>query len=175
MPRSLDLRRNCAGLVLLGVLLFLVLVALAALAGGEIWATAVQREKEEQLLFVGEQYRRAIESYWRAAPGRVKTLPSSLEVLLEDDRFPAPVRHLRRLYSDPFDERADWGLVKIDNGISGVYSTSTATPLKRRGFPIRYTQFEDARDYRQWRFVIPVPGRAPPLAASRSADSQDRR
>ena len=93
MHRSRVLRRRCSGLVLLGVLLLLVLVALAALVGGEVWATAVQREREEQLLFVGEQYRRAIESYWRATPGRVKTLPGSFAVLLEDDWFPMPMRH----------------------------------------------------------------------------------
>ena len=175
MPRSPVVPRYCAGLVLLGVLLLLVLVALAALVGGEVWATAVQREQEEQLLFVGEQYRRAIESYWHATPGRAKTLPSSLSVLLEDDRFPMPVRHLRRLYRDPFDAEADWGLVKIDNGIAGVYSSSSAIPLKRRGFSTRYAQFEDATDYKQWRFVFQMPGRSRPPTASRSPESQDRR
>jgi len=160
-PRP-DLRRGCTGLVLLGVLLLLVLVAVSALAGAEVWATSVQREREEQLLFVGEQYRKAIESYWRATPGRVKALPNSLAVLLEDDRFPMPVRHLRRLYPDPLDPQADWGLVKIDSGIAGVYSSSTATPLKRSGFPVRYAHFEDAKDYRQWSFVFQVSGRSGP-------------
>ncbi|MEO8186402.1 MAG: type II secretion system protein [Burkholderiaceae bacterium] len=175
MHRSQDLRRHCGGLVLLGLLLLLVLAALGALMGGEVWATAVQREQEEQLLFVGEQYRRAIENYWRATPGRVKTLPSSLAVLLEDDRFPMPVRHLRRLYRDPFDAEADWGLVKIDNGIAGVYSASSAIPLKRRGFSNRYAQFEDATAYKQWRFVFQIPGRPSSLTDSHSPESQDRR
>ena len=105
MRRSRYRRRHCAGLVLLAVLLLLALVGLAALVGAEVWATSVQREKEEQLLYVGEQYRRAIDSYWRATPGRVKSLPGSLAVLLEDDRFPMPVRHLRRLYRDPSTSR----------------------------------------------------------------------
>ena len=172
MPRSHVLHRTCSGLVLLGVLLLLALAAIAALAGAEVWATAVQREQEEQLLYVGEQYRRAIESYWRATPGRAKTLPSSLEVLLEDDRFPMPVRHLRRLYPDPFDPKAEWGLVRIDSGIAGVYSTSPAIPLKRRGFPTRYAQFEDAKDYNQWRFVFLMPGRPAPPAVKRAPDGQ---
>jgi type II secretory pathway pseudopilin PulG len=152
---------------LLGALLLLVLAAVAALVGAEVWATTVQREREEQLLFVGEQYRRAIESYYRATPGRAKALPNSLAVLLEDDRFPMPVRHLRRPYPDPLDERAEWGLVKIDNGIAGVYSNSNAAPLKRRGFPARYADFEDARDYKQWRFVFQAPGHAIRPAAPR--------
>jgi type II secretory pathway pseudopilin PulG len=165
-------RRQCAGLVLLGVLLLLTLAALSALVAGEVWAAAVQREREEQLLFVGEQYRRAIESYWRATPGRAKVLPNSLSVLLEDDRFPMPIRHLRRLYLDPLDERAEWGLVKIDSGIVGVYSTSASTPLKRRGFPVRYAHFEDAKDYKQWRFVFLVPGRSGSAAGVRSLEGQ---
>ncbi len=175
MHRNPALRRHCAGLVLLGVLLLLVLSGVAALVGAEVWATAVRREQEEQLLYVGEQYRRAIESYWRETPGRVKTLPGSLEVLLEDDRFPMPIRHLRRLYRDPFDAQAEWGLLKIDSGIAGVYSTSTAIPLKRHGFPARYAQFEDAKDYKQWRFVFQVPGRSGPPMPKRLPDGQELR
>jgi type II secretory pathway pseudopilin PulG len=146
-----------AGLVLFAVLLLLVLASLAALLGADVWATAVKREREAQLLFVGEQYRRAIESYWRASPGDVKTLPTSFDVLLEDDRFPMPVRHLRRLYPDPFDARSDWGLVKAGNGILGVYSKSEASPLKHSGFPPHLLGFEGASTYKQWRFVVQLP------------------
>jgi type II secretory pathway pseudopilin PulG len=159
MHRSVNPRRLCAGLVLLGVLLVLVLAGLAALVGGEVWATATKREREEELLFVGDQYRRAIESYWRASPGPA-TLPKAMADLLEDDRFPMPVRHLRRLYRDPLDAEADWGLVKIGNGIAGVYPTSEAPPLKRAGFPDRYVHFEGANAYNQWRFVAQLPRRA---------------
>jgi len=149
--------RRASGLVLFAVLLMLVLAGLAALVGAEVWATAVKREREAQLLFVGEQYRRAIESYWRASPEPTKTLPVSFEVLLEDDRFPMPVRHLRRLYPDPIEPRSDWGLVKVGNGILGVYSRSEATPLKRSGFPAQFIQFEGAAAYKQWRFVVQLP------------------
>lgn len=175
MRRERGRLRCCTGLVLLAVLLLLALGALAALAGAEVWATSVRREQEEQLLYVGEQYRRAIESYWRTTPGRVKTLPNSLAVLLEDDRFPMPVRHLRRLYVDPLNTQADWGLVKVDSGIAGVYSTSPAIPLKRRGFPARYAHFEDAKDYRQWRFVFNAPGRPGQPMVPPRPESQDRR
>ena len=73
------LLRRDAGLVLFAVLLLLVLASLGALVGAEMWATAVKREREAQLLFVGEQYRRAIESYWRASPAEARALPSSLD------------------------------------------------------------------------------------------------
>jgi type II secretory pathway pseudopilin PulG len=153
------------GLVLLGVLLLLVLTGLAALVGAEVWATAVQREREEQLLFVGDQYRRAIESYWVASPGPVKTLPKTLDDLLKDDRFPMPVRHLRRLYRDPLDAQAPWGIVKIGAGIAGVFSTSEAVPLKRSGFPDIYVNFEGAKGYNHWRFVFQTSRRAGAPAA----------
>jgi type II secretory pathway pseudopilin PulG len=149
--------RRHAGLVLFAVLLLLALAGLAALVGAEVWATAMKREREAQLLFVGEQYRRAIESYWRASPGPVKTLPTSFDVLLEDDRFPMPVRHLRRVYPDPIDARSGWGLVKAGNGILGVYSRSEATPLKRSGFLPHLLSFEGASTYQQWRFVFQIP------------------
>lgn len=157
-----DVLRKARGLVLLGVLLLLALAALGALIGAEVWATAVKREREEQLLFVGDQYRQAIESYWRASPGPAKTFPRSLDDLLDDRRFPMPVRHLRRAYRDPNDEQAQWGLVRISNGITGVYSTSDAAPLKKGGFPTRYRGFERATAYREWRFVAELPNSLPP-------------
>jgi len=170
------LLRRDAGLVLFAVLLLLVLASLGALVGAEMWATAVKREREAQLLFVGEQYRRAIESYWRASPAEARALPSSLDLLLEDDRFPIPVHHLRRLYPDPFDARSGWGLVKAGNGILGVYSRSEDVPLKRSGFPTQLIGFEGAATYRQWRFVfqLPRPGapgpRKPATGARQASD-----
>jgi type II secretory pathway pseudopilin PulG len=148
-------RARASGLILLGVLLLLALAGLAALVGAEVWATAVKREREEQLLFVGDQYRRAIENYWSASPGPVRTLPKALTDLLQDDRFPMPVRHLRRPFADPFGE--EWGLVKTPAGIAGVYSISEAVPLKRSGFAEQYVHFEDARAYSDWRFIARLP------------------
>jgi type II secretory pathway pseudopilin PulG len=50
------------GLVLLALLIMLILVAVGALAAAEVWSTTLKREREVELLFVGNQYRRAIES-----------------------------------------------------------------------------------------------------------------
>jgi len=149
-------RRNSRGLVLLALLLFLALASLATALAAQVWATVRQRERETELLFVGEQYRRAIESYWRATPGRLKTLPVSLESLLADDRFPTPVRHLRRLYADPITGEA-LILLRQGGGISGVQSPSKNAPLKTANFPLRYQQFEGAPSYEQWQFVFVPP------------------
>ena len=62
--------------------------------------TAAQREREQELLFVGSQFRNAFMSYYGATPAG-RALPAFLEDLVEDNRFPVPRRHLRRVYADP--------------------------------------------------------------------------
>ena len=48
----------------------------------------------------------------------------------------------------------DWGLVRGPNGgIVGVYSTSTAQPLKTANFPKEYAAFAGAPSYRDWVFA----------------------
>jgi type II secretory pathway pseudopilin PulG len=155
--------RKSRGLVLLALLIFVALASLATGLAAEVWATARQRDRETELLFVGDQYRRAIESYWRVTPGRVKSLPVSLEALLNDDRFPTPVQHLRRLYTDPITGEP-FVLVRLANGIAGVQSPSKDAPLKTANFPLRYRQFEGAIAYEQWQFVF-----TPPRGALRAA------
>ena len=52
------------------VLLFTIAFIGGALGvAGEIWHTQAQREREVQLIWIGHQYRRAIEAYWRANGG----------------------------------------------------------------------------------------------------------
>ncbi|HRH80134.1 MAG TPA: type II secretion system protein [Thiobacillaceae bacterium] len=128
-------------------------VGLAAL--GTVWHTAVQREKEAELLYIGDQYRRAIESFWAATPGTQKQLPKTLDELLQDPRFPNTVRHLRRLYPDPVTGRSDWGLVRDANGgISGVQSRSEQHPIKTGNFPARFSEFAGKDSYQQWIFSV---------------------
>lgn len=148
-------RRSQQGLILLAVVLMLALGALGSLVAVETWATTMKREREAQLLFVGDEYRRAIANYYRMSPTPIKTLPRSLEDLLEDRRFPMPVQHLRRLYPDPISGDQDWGLVEDGvGGIIGVHSTSEAATLKRGGFPDAYREFEAASKYSEWRFIF---------------------
>jgi type II secretory pathway pseudopilin PulG len=140
--------------VLIALLLMLVLVSIGALAAAEIWSTTLKREREVQLLWVGNQYRKAIESYWKATPGRRKILPSTIDQLLLDDRFPNPVMHLRTAYPDPMMPDADFELIRVNNALVGVRSTSKEKPFKQANFPLRYRQFADAEDYSEWRFIF---------------------
>lgn len=162
VPRTLQARRSPrpggqGGAVLLAALLFLLILTLGAGTLVESMKTQAQREREEQLLFVGDQYRRAIASY-RAiiGPGGARSLPASLDDLLADHRFPTPIHHLRRLYPDPMTGKPDWELVRLGNGIAGVRSRSHAEPIKQAGFEPSYSHFEGKPRYADWVFAVPA-------------------
>jgi type II secretory pathway pseudopilin PulG len=161
MPNG-DCRQLIGGHTLLGVMVLLVLVGLALGQAGELWSHARQRDKERELLKVGDEFRRAIQQYYNQSPGLVKQYPPTLEALLKDDRFPVTRRHLRKLYPDPITGSQNWGLVKSSGGITAVYSISDDSPLKKKHFPVVYEGFEDKNDYGDWKFgYVPVPVAVP--------------
>jgi type II secretory pathway pseudopilin PulG len=142
-----------SGFTLLALLFLVAGLGVGMAALGVVWHTASQREKEKELLFVGSQYRQAIESFWNRSPGEAKRLPKNFDELLADPRFPNTVRHLRRVYRDPMAPNAEWGLLKeADGGISGVYSLSEARPFKRADFAGGVESFQEAASYRDWVF-----------------------
>lgn len=143
--------------MLLALLIFLAILGLVVTKTAEVWSTAMTREREQELLFVGEQYRKAIERYYNATPGPNKVLPPSIEQLLQDDRFPKPQRHLRSPYPDPMGGGDSWGVLKQGSRVIGVYSQSDQKPMKKSGFDARYAEFSAAQSYRGWRFMFRQP------------------
>jgi type II secretory pathway pseudopilin PulG len=142
------------GFTYIGLLIFIALMGIALAGTGMVWHTQARREKERELLFVGDQFRRAIGQYYERSPGGDKRFPQSLDDLLLDKRYPATQRYLRRVYLDPITGKADWGFLKgPEDRIVGVYSLSEDVPLKRAGFPANYEDFEGKESYREWRFV----------------------
>lgn len=158
------------------------MVALAgvALAGaGTLWSTTVKREREAELLFVGEQFQRAITAYYENGPNNVRQFPAKLEDLLQDRRHQVTRRHLRKVFFDPITGTRDWGLVRgPGGGIIGVFSQSEAVPIKRAEFATAYAQFAAAKSYRDWQFVhrqaAPSQGAAakPPAPGAAAAPGQ---
>jgi type II secretory pathway pseudopilin PulG len=142
------------GLVLLALLIALALASVALCGALDVWALQRQRWQEEQLLFVGNQYRQAIQRYYLAGG----SLPASVDDLLEDHRFKVPLRHLRRAYPDPITGKNDWQWLRHGDRIFGVASSSGATPLKHANFPRYYANFSDAQSYRDWQFLYLPPG-----------------
>lgn len=142
------------GAALLTVLVMVVVAGLAAAKGGQALGALLQREREAELLWRGQQYQQAIARYCGVRQGAPQMFPSQLEDLVRDPRFPGIVRHLRRLYPDPM-TGAEWELVKDPAGrIVGVRSTSTLKPFQKAGFPKGLEDLEGKSSYREWEFVF---------------------
>jgi len=149
-----------AGFTFIG-LMFAIAIAGIALAGtGVLWHMESRREKEKELLFIGEQYRMAISTYYDKSPGGAKQFPEKLEDLLQDNRFPNPTRHLRRLYRDPMTPDGQWELIRLEGRIVGIASRGTEQPIKIAGFTPDQEGFESAEKYSGWRFMSKI-GSAP--------------
>jgi len=155
------LRHHRRGLVLLALMIALLLMSIALQGALDVWALQRRRHLEDELLFVGNQYRQAIQSYYMVG----HTLPASIDDLLEDKRFPKPLHHLRRAYPDPVTGKNAWKLLRDGDRIFGVYSSSSSETIKRANFPRRYAEFANAKTYGDWRFFYIPPGRRDPGSA----------
>ena len=127
----------------------------------------VQREKEEELFYRGDQIRRALEAYYLGTPG-VSKYPSCgdestdcfKDLLGDPSSFKK--RYLRKAYKDPI-TNSDWILIKTPEGrLRGVHSKSIKAPVKKGNFPEEYKCFEQATSYTDWVFefvpATPQPG-----------------
>jgi type II secretory pathway pseudopilin PulG len=154
-----------SGFTYLGMLALLTVMLMWAGAAVEVTHTQTRREQEEELLFVGQQYRTAIQGF-QTAMGR---LPGSLEEMLQVS-LPAgpPKRFLRRIYPDPISGEMTWGVVTgPGGGIQGVYSRSELKPLKQTGFEKENMTFSGALTYSDWKFTAQMMTGTPTAPAYR--------
>ena len=104
-----------AGFSLAAVIVFttILLVGLSEVVVN--WQKAMQREREEELIFRGKQYIRAIGLWQRKFPG---TLPTTIDALLNTNN----TRFLRKRWKDPITNSVEWRLIKMnpDGTISGL-------------------------------------------------------
>ena len=150
--------RHEQGYTYLAMLVAVAVMSAGLAATGDVWSHAAKREKEAELLFIGQQFRQAIAFYYEQSPGAAKQYPAKLEDLLEDKRFPTSRRHLRRLYADPMTGQPDWGIIEAPGGgIMGVHSRSGAEPVKKAEFGLRDRSFHQATNYYEWRFFYEPP------------------
>ena len=147
------------GFTYIALLITIAVTGAGLAAVGELSSVAAQRDKENELLFVGAEIRHAIGAFYERSPGGAKRYPTSLEELVEDKRHPVPQRYLRRVYPDPMTGKPQWGLVEApQGGIMGVYSLSEMQPMKTGNFSTADESFTDKRRYSDWKFFYaPVP------------------
>src|SRR5579864_1306724 len=109
-----DAKSGDSGFALL--LVFAMAAAVAIMLYMELPRVAfeAQRNKEELLIERGEQYKRAIQLYFR----KFKTYPASIDALENTNNL----RFLRRRYPDPLTGKDEWRLIHVGPG--GVFTDS---------------------------------------------------
>lgn len=159
---------RAAAYAYLWLLVLIAIMALGTTASTQIAATLTQRSQERELLAIGHQFREAIVRYHavRVVASRGE-FPRSLDDLVQDDRFPGTVRHLRKVFADPFTGHATWGLVRSQGRIVGVHSLSDRRPIKQDGFKPDDAAFQGRRKISEWVFLHPD-------FAFRGSESEDR-
>jgi type II secretory pathway pseudopilin PulG len=159
-------RRGEAGYTYLLLLFAVAAMGLVAAGAAETWSTLSQRERERELLFVGNQYRVALGRYAAAVPDAALRYPEKLEDLLRDPRFPDTRRYLRQIYADPMSGKADWVLLRQGERIVGLHSRDSGQPFKRDGFDKGDEAFVGATRYSDWKFVATAAAvsEAPPVS-----------
>ena len=158
--------RGQRGITYLVVLFLMALVGMGLASLGTFWDAELQRGRERELLFIGEQFGVALKRYYDASPG-VKEYPRRLEDLLDDRRHQTVRRHLRQLFADPLTGKRDWVLVMNDGQITAVHSRSNGVPFVRTGFPQDWAVFSGAQTHAEWVFT-PLAPRAGNVGAFRA-------
>jgi type II secretory pathway pseudopilin PulG len=137
------------GYALVFALLMVVVLSLGATVAVRHQRQEAQRQREAQLLWVGDQYRAALQSYYALQVQGKSFYPEKLEDLLEDRRMPNTLRHLRQLYPDPITDRFDWELELEGGRIVGLHSPSELMPIRANG---PGGTSKTIRSYADWHF-----------------------
>jgi type II secretory pathway pseudopilin PulG len=95
-------RSGAAGYTLVAIVIFIAILTILIAAVGPTISTIMRREREEELLFRGKQYARAIALFQR----RHGRYPTSLKEMWE-----TKPRTTRKLWRDPMCDCDDWKLL----------------------------------------------------------------
>lgn len=146
-----------SGFTYMWTLLTVALMGIGLVIVSEVYSTALQREREQELIFIGREFRNAIGRYYESTMvGSQKQYPATLEDLLKDPRFPNGRRYLRRVYTDPMTGKNQWGTVLVKGRIAGVYSLSDKMPIKQDHFESTESGFRGKEEYSEWKFTYPA-------------------
>lgn len=141
------------GFSLLSLLILIAILGIVSASSVQVGTLLQRRAAEQELLFIGMEFQRALAAYAAASPAGAPRGPMSLDDLIRDPRFPGVRRHLRRVYVDPMTATTNWGLVRDPDGrIVAVHSRSEQQPIKQGGFEPELQHFADRNRYSQWMF-----------------------
>ncbi|MBB5368016.1 MULTISPECIES: type II secretion system protein [unclassified Janthinobacterium] len=157
IARQLVRRRHAQGFAYIWTLLLVAFMGVGLVLASDLYATAARREKERELLFIGHEFRNALERYYASTPndGRPR-YPLTLQELLQDPRSANAKRHLRRLYADPVTGKAEWGLLLQQGRIVGIHSLSPQLPIKQDNFLDEDAGLRMKAHYADWVFTYPA-------------------
>jgi type II secretory pathway pseudopilin PulG len=148
-------RQRQTGMIYVALLLAVALMGGLSAVGLKVAQTLQQRSAEAELLAIGLEFRNALQSYAEATPNGLPNTPAALAELLRDPRSPGVIRHLRRLYHDPFTGKAEWGIVcGPDQRIFGIHSLSNTPTFKRENFPVELAALSGSLRHVDWVFAI---------------------
>lgn len=142
-----------------GFTLVIVLIALGILAAGAAvvvpaWAHDAKRAQQHDFARAGQAYADAIARFRNASPGTVKQWPHSIDDLLIDRRYLAPVRHLRKPYADPINNNLPFVEVRnLQGRLVGVRSGSDA-PIVGVATGSSGQALPHVRRYSEWVFSV---------------------
>lgn len=142
-------------MVAIGVMSIMLAIALT------VWSRVAQREREEELIFRGNQYVIAIDRFYR----KFNRLPLKLEEL-------SKTRCIRKLYLDPMTKDGEWELIYYS-----LASLKKGSPKNRRrptkGIAMRaiigviskssekaLRPYKGKQHYNEWRFIYQVKTKA---------------
>jgi len=111
-------RRGDGGYAMAALLVTLAVMGVILGMAMPVWRTVVQREKEEELIFRGRQYARAIQLYQRKFAA---AYPASVDLLVEQ-------RFLRKKYTDPMTKSGEFEIV-----YQGTLAQRQAASMAGRG------------------------------------------
>lgn len=163
--------RDQRGFTYLGLIILVAIIGLVGAATLKIGSLLQRAAAEEELLEIGAAFSAALDSYAAATPRGASPYPPSLAELLKDPRSPAVQRHLRKIYVDPLTGKAEWGIVYLGGGETGVlavHSLSDARPLKIANFDSRFKGLDNKDKVSEWRFSAGERNLAPVVASTQS-------
>jgi type II secretory pathway pseudopilin PulG len=98
-----------SGYAMVALLVGMSIMAIAMSVALPTWTTLAKREREEELIFRGRQYARAVTLYQRKF---ANAFPASFDLLVQQ-------KFLRKKYADPMTEDGEFQLVYAGQGLTG--------------------------------------------------------